>query len=117
MTDKATRRELKAAYRENPPAMGVYAITNTKRHRVLLGASTNLPSVENKIAFARSTGLPGALDVRLRKDVAADGLDALTFEVLEELAPVPGQTESERKADLDLLLALWREKLASHDLY
>lgn len=79
MTDKATRRDLKAAYRENPPAAGVYAITNTKRNRVLLGTSTNLPSVENKIAFARSTGLPGALDVRLRRDLVDDGLDALTF--------------------------------------
>lgn len=117
MIDKATRRDLKAAYRANPPAAGVYAITNTKRNRVLLGASTNLPSVENKIAFARSTGLPGALDVRLRQDLATDGLDVLTFEVLEQLAPGPGQTDAELKADLDLLLALWQEKLAGRDLY
>ncbi len=117
MTDKATRRELKAAYRENPPTAGVYAITNTMRNRTLLGASANLPSVENKLAFARSTGLPGALDVRLRKDLATDGLDALTFEVLEELAPVPGQTDAELKADLDVLLGMWREKLAGRDLY
>lgn len=117
MTDKQTRRELKTAYRENPPAAGVYAITNTQRKRTLLGASANLPSVENKLAFARSTGLPGALDVRLRKDLAADGLDALSFEVLEELVPVPGQTDAELKADLDVLLGLWREKLATSDLY
>jgi hypothetical protein len=117
MTDKATRRERKAAYRENPPPAGIYAITNTTRGRRLVGVSTNLPAVANKLAFARSTGLVGALDARLRPDLEDDGFEALTFEVLEELPPVPGQTDAELKADLQVLLGLWQEKLAGTALY
>jgi hypothetical protein len=117
MTDKATRKELKAQYRENPPEAGIYRLTNTKTGKVLLGSSTNLPSVRNKLEFAKSTNLPGALDQRIRKDVADHGIDAFEFDVVETLAPQPGQTAAQVRGDLDLLEDLWREKLAGVDMY
>lgn len=102
MIDKATRKELKAQYRENPPEAGVYRITNTATGRVLLGSSTNLP---------------GAMDQRLREDIATHGIDAFAFDVLEVLEPNPAQTGSELRADLTVLEDLWREKLSGADLY
>jgi hypothetical protein len=117
VTDKATRKELKAQYRENPPEAGVYRITNTATGRVLFGSSTNLPSVSNKLDFAKTTNLPGAMDQRLRKDIATHGIDAFTFDILEVLEPQPAQTSAELRADLAVLEALWREKLTGTDLY
>jgi hypothetical protein len=50
--------------------VGVFRIVNGKTRRILLGSSTNLPAVGNKLAFAKSTNLPGALDQQIRRDVA-----------------------------------------------
>jgi len=117
MAGKASRKELKAQYREHPPEAGVYRIVNTASGRALLGSSPNLPSVSNKLAFAKSTNLPGALDQRIRKEAAADGIAAFSFEVLETLDLRPGMTDAEIRSDLEVLEALWREKLAGEDLY
>lgn len=84
---------------------------------MLLGSSATLPSVSNKLAFAKSTNLPGALDQRIRKDIATHGIDAFTFDILEVLEPTPAQTNAERRADLAVLEDLWREKLSGTDLY
>lgn len=115
--DKATRKDLKAQYRESPPMAGVYSLTNTATGRRLVDVAANLPAVENKLAFARSTNLPGALDRRIRRDVEQYGAESFRFEVLEELPHKPGQTDAEVKDDLAVLLDLWREKLAGDDLY
>jgi hypothetical protein len=117
MADKATRKELKTHYRENPPEAGVYSITNTATGRTLLGSSTNLPSVSNKLEFAKTTNLPGAMDQRLRKDIATHGIRALTFDILEVLEPGGTQTDAEVRADLKVLEDLWRDKLTGTDLY
>lgn len=115
--DQATRKQLKAQYREQPPVAGVYRLTNTVTGRMLLEVSTNLPSVENKLAFAKSTGLAGGMDRRIRKDEVEFGTGAFAFDVLEELPRKAGQNDAELKADLAVLLDLWREKLADADLY
>ena len=115
--DKATRKDLKAQYRESPPMAGVYSLTNTATGRLLIEAAANLPAVENKLAFARSTNLPGALDRRIRRDVEQYGADAFTFAVLEELPRKAGQSDAELKADLAELLEHWTEKLADADRY
>ena len=117
MTEKATRKELKTQYRENPPDAGVYRITNTATGRVLLGSSANLQSVKNKLDFAKSTNLPGAMDQRLRKDIATYGIDAFEFDILEVLEPNPAQTDAELRADLTVFEDLWREKLSGTEFY
>jgi hypothetical protein len=115
--DRARRKELTAEYRRTRPPAGVYLIRCAGSGRALLGASPNLDGTRNKVEFARSTNLPGALDGRLRADFERFGGDAFSFEVLDLLEASPDATEADFRADLDALLQLWREKLDPAGLY
>jgi hypothetical protein len=115
--NKATRKEMKTRYRENPPAAGVYRITNTATGQMLVGVSTNLAAVQNKLDFAKSTNLPGALDQRLRSDLEQHGVEAFAFEVLEVMEIQPGRTDRQIQFDLNVMEQRWREELALEWLY
>ncbi len=117
MTDKPSRKELIAQYRQTRPEAGVYRILNARTGKGLLASSTNLASERNKLEFARSTGSPGALDHRLRADVARLGADAFTVEVLDILEIRPEMTDREIRDDLEALEQLWRERLGPEVLY
>lgn len=110
MDDKARRKQLQADYKLNPPQAGVYRIVNTRTGRVLLGSTTNLPSLHSKLAFARTTNSASALDLRLKPDVQAYGIEAFELEVLETVEAKPEQTPQDLQADLRTLEALWRER-------
>ena len=116
-TDPSRRKQLTADYKRATTAAGVYCIRNTATDRVLLGISSNLPAMANRVAFAHSTGSPGALDGRLRPDIDQYGIEAFTFEVLEELESPAGATPAEIRRDLEALEALWRERLSEAPLY
>ncbi len=110
MNDRERRRELRTQYKQNHPEAGVYRIVNTVSGKSLIGAAANLASVRNKMAFAKSTNMPGALDHRLRDDIREYGLDAFALEILEVLVIEPAMTAAEIRWDLETLEALWREK-------
>ena len=116
MNENDSRRAIKAQYKETHHAAGVYRIVDTQTGMALLGATTNLPSVENRLAFGKSTRSAGALDPRLREAVAASGFDALVFEVLEVLPDEPGRNAQTTRDDLATLEKLWREKLGDASL-
>lgn len=117
MSDRARRKELQAQYRQTHPEAGVYRIVNTRTGQALLGSSPNLPSVSAKLEFSRMTGTSGALDRRLRADVAQFGLEAFELEVLETLETRPEMTSAEIQRDLVALEELWREKFDPAQLY
>lgn len=117
MSDKARRRELRAQHEQSPPEAGVYLIRNRETGKGLLGATPNLASIRNKLAFAQSTGTTGVLDRRLSDDIRQHGVDAFTFDVLETLDAAPEMTPSEIQADLETLEHLWREKIGAALLY
>jgi hypothetical protein len=117
VTDRARRRELRAQSLAAPPRAGVYIIRNSATGRILLGSTTNLESVRNKLEFGRSTGLAGVLDHRLRRDADEDGIDAFTFEVVEALDVTPDMTPAGLRAELDTLEALCREGLGDVPRY
>ena len=117
MADRARRKALRQEYEQTKPGPGVYRLVNQRNGKSLLGSAMNLASVRNKLEFARSTGSVGALDYRLRHDVAEHGVDAFTFEILEVLEPSPEQTRAQIAADLATLEALWREKFDPGQLY
>jgi hypothetical protein len=117
MSESQRRRELRAQLRQTRPEAGVYLVRNTRNGKALLGSTLNLASVRNKLEFARSTDMPGALDHRLRDDVRRFGLDAFTLEVLDVLDVGAGMTAAEILADLATLEGLWREKLDPSLLY
>lgn len=110
MTDPSRRKELLAHYKQTEPEAGVYRIRNSQNNKALLGSTPNLASIRNRLAFAQSTNMPGALDHRLRKDIGQFGLGAFSLEILEVLETTPEMTAAEIKADLATLEALWREQ-------
>ena len=117
MDDKSRRKELVDNYKRTPPEAGVFRIVNRETGRALLGSSPNLPSVRNKVDFARSTGSAGALDRRLRDDFCRLGPDAFSVEVLDLLEVTPEMTEAQIRDDLAALEELWRERLDPAQLY
>lgn len=117
MTEQARRKELRAQYKQTHTEAGVYRIVNSQNNTVLLGSSANLPSVQNKLDFARSTNSPGALDWRLRKDISQYGIEAFSLEVLEILETRPEMTPADIRKDLAVLEELWREQLDQGLLY
>jgi hypothetical protein len=117
VSDRARRRELRAHYENTRPEAGVYLIRNSRNGRALLGSTPNLASLRNKLAFARETDSPGALDLRLRGDIREFGIDAFSIEVLDVLDTTPEMTSAEVRDDLTTLEKLWREKLDPATLY
>jgi hypothetical protein len=117
MSDGARRKELRAQYKQIQREAGVYRIVNGKNNKALLGSTPDLTNIRNKMAFVRSTNMPGALDLRLRRDIEACGIDAFSLDVLEVLETEPGMTAEEIKRDLATLEELWREKLDPALLY
>ena len=111
MIDKARRRVIAAEYRQTKPDAGVFRIRCDGLDQVLVGSTLDLRSEQNKLAWAKATGSPGALDRRFAGAIAEFGLDALTFETLEVLEVTPSMTAAQVRADLATLEDLWGEKL------
>jgi hypothetical protein len=117
MADKERRRALRTQYKQIHPEAGVYRFINSVNGKMLVGSAPNLASVRNKMTFAKSTNMPGALDYRLRDAIGAFGIDAFSLEILEILDIEPRMTATEIRRDLATLEALWREKFDPALLY
>jgi hypothetical protein len=112
MTDTARRRELRASHRQRQPVMAVYAL-RVADGSPLVRSTTDLDALQNRLRFARATGITSALDLRLRQDIERLGLDALELEVLDTLEADPARTPVSTADDLATLEALWRDRLAT----
>ena len=110
-----SRKELRDAVATTPA--GVFRIRNRATGRCLIHASTNLPAVESRLAFALATQSLAAIDQRLVTDVKASGLGALEFTVMERLERRPGGDAAEFRAELDALADLVREGHDPDELY
>lgn len=117
MSDRARRKELLAEYKQTRREAGVYRIVNTTNNKALLGSTADLAGIQKKMEFARSTNTTGVLDLRLRDDIRAAGMDAFSLEVLEVLDAERGMTAEEIKRDLATPEELWREKFDPASLY
>ena len=117
MTDKAQRKQLTAEYRQKPAEAGVYRIHNTAAGRSLVGTSTNLTGIRNRVEFGKSTKSTAGFDYRMHADIRLHGFDALTFEVLEALEVKPEATSAQIQRDLETLEKLWSEQLGPDSLY
>ena len=94
-------------YKDFTPRMGIYRITHTPTGRTLLGQSTHVQGMLNRIQFQLQAGMH--TNKSMQRDWNEHGPDSFTFEILDELKPKnPGD---EPVDDLKELLALWQEKL------
>lgn len=106
--DSATRKELRAAYKEQAMVGGVYCIQCSGNQRQWIKSTKNLAGQQNKFTFAmdiHSCPEPGMLAEWNRY-----GAQSFSFTVLEQLVKKETQTEQEFAEDIDVLLALWMEK-------
>jgi len=103
------RKALSKDYKERKQVGGVYAITNTRNGKYLLGYAVDLASVRNRFQFAQTTG--AAVDPRLRADWTTFGAAAFTLDILEELEQGPEQTSAQFLDDLKALESLRRADL------
>jgi DNA-binding HxlR family transcriptional regulator len=101
------RAELKRAYKESSPAMGIYRISNRVNGKQFIDSSKNLPGSKTSREFQLRMGkIPSSPS--LQKELAAYGAAAFEVSVLEELSPQPG----ERPESLLLAAKLrWQEQL------
>ena len=94
------RKELKLAYKLNPPPMGVYQIKNNFNGKIFIGSSMNLPGKNNSFRFqltANSHPIKA-----MQADWNLYGVDAFTFETIETIKSAEIPEEEWRKAVADL---------------
>lgn len=102
------KKQLKEAYKLNPPAMGVYQIKNNANHKILVGSSMNLKGKQNSTFFQLHWKSHPIKELQADWNLGAPA--NFSFEVLEILKTEDLSKESYRKA----LLALeekWLERL------
>jgi hypothetical protein len=105
-----SRSELKRAYKEVRPPMGVFVIRNVRNGRFLLHATTNLKGGMNRLRVEITPSTNP--NVALKTDWDTMGAAAFDVRVLDELEPkdAPGWDAS---ADLAELKALWHARLVA----
>jgi hypothetical protein len=102
------KAELKRAYKENPPAAGIYRITNTANGKFFLGRGMNAQGILNSQKAQLQFG--SHQNRELQNDYNQLGAERFIFEVIDELAP-SNKTPQEVHQDLIVLEELWSEKL------
>jgi hypothetical protein len=100
---------LKRAYKENPPAAGLFQITNTQNGKIFIGKGMNVQGILNSQRAQLQFGSHRNPD--LQRDYNHDGVEAFDFKVLDHLEMSGNKTAGEIREDLAALEALWLEKL------
>jgi hypothetical protein len=106
------RKQLIRAYKETPRAFGVYRVHNTVNGKSLVGASRDIRARLNRHEAELSLGIHP--NKALLGDWKELGKSAFAFEMLDTLTPSdkPGYDPAD---DLEVLEALWLEKLQPYD--
>jgi hypothetical protein len=105
-----TRSELKRAYKESTPAMGVFVVRNLRNGRFLVHAARNLQGGMNRLRVEITPSTNP--NVELLAEWTAMGREAFEIRVLDELEPKdePGWEPTE---DLEELKAMWVARLTA----
>jgi hypothetical protein len=108
--DKQSRREALRQYKEQAPAVGVFAVRCTATGQVWVGASKNLAQQQNPIWFGLKMG--SYINKQLQAAWSEHGEAAFAFEVLETL-----DAKDASRLALDLMLKdahqRWRDRLGA----
>jgi hypothetical protein len=99
---------LKRTYKENPPAAGIFQITNIHNGKVFIGKGMNVRGILNSQQAQLQFGSHRNPD--LQQDYSRYGAETFEFKVLDRLE-MSSRTSQEIQEDLAELEALWLEKL------
>jgi hypothetical protein len=103
------KKTLTREYKETRRPMGVYCIRNTVNGKVLVGKSTDLPSILNRQRVQLRSG--SHPNPTLQKELVEYGAEAFEVEVLDTLE-VTDQADYDSSADLRILEQMWLDKLS-----
>lgn len=106
--NKLQQTALKAAYRQQPPALGIVALQHLPSGRMLLEASRNAPGVLNRHRFELKLGTHR--NRALLADWRRDGEAGFRCEIIDTVK-VPDDPAFDADAELASLLTLHREQL------
>ncbi|SDH26637.1 GIY-YIG nuclease family protein [Janthinobacterium sp. YR213] len=106
--DKTRQAALKAAYRQQAPALGIIALRHLPSGRTLLERSRNAPGALNRHRFELNLGKHR--NTLLQADWQRDGAAAFRFELIDAVK-VPDDPAFDADAELDALLALYQAQL------
>ena len=110
----ATKQELKSAYKEYRPTMGVFAIRNLSNDKVLIDYSTDMKS--KWIRHRTELNFGSHRNKQLQHDWTELGADQFTFEVLSELKESK-EKQVNYKAELKTLVEMVIEEHTSSKQY
>ncbi|MBO9609837.1 MAG: GIY-YIG nuclease family protein [Paenibacillaceae bacterium] len=117
-TGKQRKKELAAAYTQTIRPVGVYQIRNTSNGKVWVDGTMDLGGASNRFDFMKQTNMNTIFE--LREDWKTFGSSCFVFEELDRLKPKeeaagdPGE-RARLQGELDVLLALWLDKLQPYD--
>jgi hypothetical protein len=103
--DKTRQTALKAAYRQQAPALGIIALRHLPSGCTLLERSRNAPGALNRHRFELALGTHR--NARLQADWRRDGAAAFRFDIIDSVK-ASGDPAFDAEAELDALLALHR---------
>jgi len=108
--DKEKRNQLRAESDKILMArMGVFQLKNNINGKILLGSSSNPESKMGRIRMELNDG--SYFNRSLQEDWRQYGEESFTFELLDRLEPVEGQSLADSALELEVMLELWLEKL------
>jgi group I intron endonuclease len=106
------RKELKLAYKQTPPPIGVYQIKNNMNNKIFVGSSMNLHGKSNSYTLQLKTNTHS--NKTLQADWNLYGSAAFTFEILETLKTTEVSEDSWRKSVL-AMEEKWINNLQPYD--
>ena len=106
--DKTRQTALKAAYRQQAPALGIIALQHLPSGRTLLERSRNAPGTLNRHRFELNLGKHR--NACLQTDWRRDGAAAFRFDIIDTVDQ-SADPAFDADAELDALLALHQAQL------
>jgi hypothetical protein len=106
------RKALIRRYKETPRPAGVGVIRNTANGKSLVVAGRDVPSLLNRHLAQLRVGMHPVK--ALQADWGELGREAFTFDVVDTLKP-PEDPAWDPREELEVLEAMWMEKLAPYE--
>ncbi|MBN2804097.1 MAG: GIY-YIG nuclease family protein [Deltaproteobacteria bacterium] len=107
------KKELKNAYKQMKPQMGVFTVRNINNQKCFIEASNDIQSMFNRIRFQLGMGMHPCKP--LQEDWNKNKEQSFSFEVLDTLSYSKDESKTDYKEELKLLKTLWIEKLTKED--
>lgn len=111
MADQTMKKRMREQYKSREIIGGVYCIKCREANAFWMRATTDMQGSKNRFAFSSATN--SCVELCMAQMWKQYGASAFSFEVIEELKKSETQTDADFAADVNILLALWNEKLTS----